>query len=189
MAAELDVVHLTDRRQLADWFAAHHDTSPGIWLVSWRSGVPGPRLDYEEIVEECLRYGWIDSTARVLDEHRGAIRVTPRRAGSVWARTNKGRVARLEAAGLMLPPGRRAVERAQQDGSWTLLDDVENLVVPPDLAAALAAAGAADGFAALSETQRKAALWWVKSAKRDTTRSTRIEQIVAAATEGRSALP
>ena len=43
----------------------------------------------------------------------------PRRKGSVWARTNRERVERLEAAGRMTPAGRAAVERAQADGSWT----------------------------------------------------------------------
>ena len=47
-----------------------------------------------------------------------------------WARTNKARVERLIADGLMLPAGLAAIEEAERNGSWTRLDDVENLVDP-----------------------------------------------------------
>ncbi|MGH9003088.1 MAG: YdeI/OmpD-associated family protein, partial [Acidimicrobiia bacterium] len=65
------------------------------------------------------------------------LRFSPRRRGSGWARTNKVRIERLLAEGLMAEPGLALIEEAKRDGSWTLLDDVENLIVPDDLAAAL----------------------------------------------------
>ena len=45
----------------------------------------------------------------------------------------------LERDGQLTDAGRAVIERARQDGSWTLLDEVENLSVPDDLAAELAA--------------------------------------------------
>lgn len=188
MATEYPLIHLTDRQALDEWLAANHDTSAGFWLVSWRDAALGPRIAYEDVVLECLRYGWIDSTVRVIDEQRAAQRLTPRRRGSIWAQTNKRRLQQLEAAGLMLPPGRAVVERAMEDGSWTLLDDVAALIVPPDLAAALESRNAAEWFTAQSPTQQRAALWWIKSAKREQTRAARIEKVADAAAEGRSAL-
>ena len=88
------------------------------------------RLRYDESVEEALCFGWIDSKANKLDERRYLQFFAPRRPGSNWARTNKERVARLEAAGLMAPAGRAAVEAARKDGTWTALDEVEDLVEP-----------------------------------------------------------
>jgi uncharacterized protein YdeI (YjbR/CyaY-like superfamily) len=41
-------------------------------------------------------------------------------------------------AGLMAEAGLAKLAQAQRDGSWTKLDDVENLSTPDDLAAALA---------------------------------------------------
>ena len=112
-------------------------------------------VGYEEAVEEALCVGWIDSVAGRLDEQRGLQWFSPRRPTSGWARTNKARVERLIADGLMLPAGLAAIEEAKRNGSWTLLDDVENLVVPDDLAAALVADPA--GSRALGRVQPVAA--------------------------------
>lgn len=46
------------------------------------------------------------------------------------------RIDRLDAAGKLAAAGRAAIEAARADGSWSRLDDVEDLVVPDDLAAA-----------------------------------------------------
>lgn len=186
MPAEYDEVAITTRAQLRDWLTHNHDTSPGAWLVSWRDD--RPKVTYDELVEELLCFGWIDSTARTLDQERSAIRVTPRRAGSAWSRPNKERLERLTRAGLMTEAGRAVVERAQADGSWSFLDDVEALVVPPDLERTLSEYEATDGFAALTPGRRKQLLYWVKSAKRPTTRADRINRTAAAAQQGRSAL-
>ena len=83
-----------------------------------------------------------------------------RRPGSGWARTNKERIARLEAEGAMLPAGQAVVDRARADGSWTLLDSVEDLVVPDDLAAALARdPGAREHWDRFTPSARKQILW------------------------------
>lgn len=176
-------MHFTTRVELRDWLTENADVSRGIWLVSWRGN--GPRISYEEIIEECLRHGWIDSTLRKLDGTRSALRITPRRKGSAWSRSNKDRIRKLERQGSMLPSGGAAVASALADGSWNLLDDVEKLVVPDDLAQALAAApGAAAGFEALAPSRRKGLLWWIKSAKRARTRSDRITRTVDEAAGG-----
>ena len=79
----------------------------------------------------------------------------------------------------MAPAGLAAIERAKANGSWTMLEDVENLVVPDDLAAALDAAPvAAANWAAFSPTTRRGFLEWVRQAKRPATRAARIERTV-----------
>lgn len=74
----------------------------------------------------------------VIDEERARLYFSPRKPGSGWARTNKARVSELRMAGMMTDAGEAVISRAMAEGSWSLLDDVENLLVPPDLAAALA---------------------------------------------------
>ena len=111
--------------------------------------------------------------------------MTPRKATSTWAATNKARVARLAAEGLIAEPGWAAIRVAQQNGSWTILDSVEALEVPADLAAALAEReGAAENFAGFSVTSRKGILWWIVSAKRADTRAGRIATTARLAAEG-----
>jgi uncharacterized protein YdeI (YjbR/CyaY-like superfamily) len=170
------------RAEWRTWLAEHHGDSNGVWVVLAKkgAGVPGP--SYEEAVEEALCFGWIDSRMHRLDERRFEQWFSPRRAGSIWSQSNKARVDRLRRAGLMEPPGLARVEAAVADGSWGLLDEVEALVVPPDLAASLAAAPeAAAGFAALAPSLQKQYLYWVLSAKRAQTRAARVAAVVAAA--------
>src|SRR3954449_11682976 len=114
----------------------NHETSPGVWLVSWKKHTGRPTVGYEEAVTEALAVGWVDSKGKRLDDDRTMLWLAPRRPTSAWSRPNKHRVERLLAEGRMGPAGQAAIDVARQNGTWTLLDDVEELVVPGDLAEA-----------------------------------------------------
>lgn len=175
--ADAPRVHVETIEQWRQWLAEHHLAQTGVWLVTWRktTGLPAP--SYEEQIEEALRVGWVDSTAKRLDEDRSMLYFARRRPGSEWARTNKARIARLESEGRMLPAGQAVVDRARADGSWTVLDAVEDLVVPDDLAAAFDRhAGARQHWDSFPASARKQILWWIVQAKRPATRSQRIEE-------------
>jgi uncharacterized protein YdeI (YjbR/CyaY-like superfamily) len=160
------------------WLEEHHATSDGVWLVTWRRAAGEEPLPYETQIEEALCFGWIDGTAGVVDERRGKLWYSPRKPGSGWAATNKARLERLIAAGRMAPAGLAAIERARADGSWTVLDSVERLEVPEDLAAALEARPpAAANFAAFPPSARKQLLAWVAFAKRPETRERRVREV------------
>ena len=179
-----------DRAGWRAWLADHHETSKGVYLTSWRRGSGKTSVSYEEAVEEALCVGWIDSTGRNLDEERSLQWYAPRRARSAWARSNKERVERLMAAGQMLPAGLAAIEEAKRTGMWTLLDDVENLIVPDDLAAALAAVPPArDNWDGFPKSARRTMLEWVVQARRAETRSDRIARIADGASRGERAYP
>ena len=178
-------VYAPDRAAWRSWLEANGDRPGGIWVVYDR----GPQgLDYDGIVEEALCFGWVDSQGRGLDDARTMLWVAPRKKGSGWARTNKARIERLTAEGRMAAGGIAAVERAKADGTWSLLDDVENLTEPPDLVAALDAVPAAraawDGF---PRSARRAILEWIVLAKRPATRAARIAETVSEAELGRRA--
>lgn len=161
----------------AAWLAEHHARGHGVWLVSRRREADRA-FGYEAAVLEALRVGWVDSTQRPLDEARSMMWFAPRRRESVWTRINKGRIARLEEAGLLLPAGAAAVAAAKASGMWTLMDEVEDLLVPPDLAEALSARpGATERWDAHSPSARKAALAWIVTAKRAETRGVRVTTV------------
>ena len=164
------------------WLASHHDRGSGVWLVTWRAGSDGPRISYEESVEQALCFGWVDSKGRALDTERTMLWFAPRKARSGWSRPNKQRVERLLAAGLMEPPGVAVVEAAKADGSWTLLDAVEDLVVPEDLAAAFAAhPPAGEHWEAFPRSVRRGILEWIVQARRPETRARRVAETAAKA--------
>ncbi len=177
-------VPLQTREELHEWLAVNHASHSGFWLVQRRPAAGGPTIAYEHIVEECLIFGWIDSTVQSFDEEHSGIRLTPRKPDSVWSAPNKVRLARLLEAGMMQAAGLRAVEVAQSNGMYTFLDDVDAMVVPDDLAQALT--DCREAFDNLTAGRRKQALYWVKSAKRPATRSDRIAKIADAASRGES---
>ena len=175
-------VEADDRATWRAWLEANHATASGAWLVTWRPRSGRVGLDYEAAIEEALCFGWVDSTGGRVDDDRGKLYFAPRKPRSGWAATNKARAERLIAAGRMAPAGLAAIERARANGSWELLDSVERLEVPDDLAAALAALPlAAANFAAFPPSARKQLLGWVAFAMRPETRTARIRQIAEAA--------
>jgi len=177
-------VHAETVEEWRDWLLAHHATETGAWLVSWKSPTGRPSVKYELAVEEALCVGWIDSSGRTIDDERHALWFTRRKAGSGWARTNKERIVRLEAEGRMTDAGRALIDAAKADGSWTLLDDVENLIVPDDLAAAFARyPGSREYFDAFPPSARRALLEWIVQAKRETTRAARLDETARLASQ------
>jgi uncharacterized protein YdeI (YjbR/CyaY-like superfamily) len=184
---DAELVQPDDSAALRRWLNEHHDTSSGVWIVSYTKASGKPRLDYEDIVLQLLCFGWVDSTARKIDDERSAIYCAPRKKGGTWAATNKARVKRLEADGLMTQAGRAVIAQARKDGSWTILDAVEALEIPDDLAAAFKQhPNAAARYESLSNSAKKQVLWSVIGAKRPETRLARIERIIQRAASGES---
>ena len=176
------LVQVDDRATWRSWLDANHATARGVWLVTWRARSGRQGLDYEAAIEEALCFGWVDSTSGRVDDDRGKLYFAPRKPRSVWAASNKARVARLIASGWMAPAGLAAVEQAKANGSWTVLDSVERLEIPDDLAHALRAEPpAAANFAAFPPSARKMLLGHVATAIRPETRAARIAKIAAAA--------
>lgn len=178
-------VEIVSRAGWRAWLAAHHDRSPGIWLVTWKKATGDRYVSYDDVVREALAFGWVDSVPRTLDAERSQLLLTPRKPGSNWSRANKERIAGLEAAGLMAPAGAAAVAAARADGSWSALDDVEDLVEPADLAAALdAVPEARRQWDAFPRSARRGILEWIGNAKRAPTRAARVAETARLAAQG-----
>lgn len=175
MAAEHEWVEVNDRAEWRRWLEAHHEQTESIWLVAHKKHVPERYLAFDDMVQEALCFGWIDSQVITIDADRTRRRLSPRRPNSIWSAVNKRHVEHLEATGQMTDAGRHVIERAKADGSWTFLDDIEAGIIPDDLRDALAEDPAAEAlFLAMSHSRRKHFLYWVKSAKRAPTRAERI---------------
>jgi uncharacterized protein YdeI (YjbR/CyaY-like superfamily) len=186
--ASLEQVYAPDRAAWRRWLARHHATSPGIWLVFDKKASRSDRLAYADAVEEALCFGWVDSLVRTLDTARYVQLMTPRKPKSTWSRSNKERIERLTALGVMAEAGIAAVERAKANGSWSSLDHVAALTVPDDLAAALAASPEASAnFAAFSRSARFGYLHWISQAVRPETRARRVAEVVRHAAANRKA--
>lgn len=174
-----DVLVPRRRNVWREWLASNIDRQEGLWVVYRKksSSLDGPV--YDDLVEEALCFGWIDSRVRRIDDDRVMQWFSPRREGGVWSALNKERIERLVSAGRMTEIGQAAIDRAKADGSWSQFDDVDALIVPPDLQTALdGAPEALIAYRALGDSVKKQYLWWIHSAKRPATRVNRIEETI-----------
>ena len=178
------VVTPSGPEEMRAWLEGNHASSNGTWVVIQKKDSPRPGVDYETAVDEAVCYGWIDSRQHPRDESSYQLWFSPRKPDSIWSRSNKDRAARLTAAGRMCPAGLSAIETAKANGSWNALDDIENLVIPPDFQAALDAdAGAAAYYSAFSDSNKMMILRWLDAAKTPATRARRIAETTAAAAQ------
>jgi uncharacterized protein YdeI (YjbR/CyaY-like superfamily) len=182
---EVETLCPASREHWREWLRENHGHKQAVWLVYHKKHTGTPSLTWSEAVSEALCFGWIDSQAKPIDADNTYRQLFSRRKPtSGWSRVNKEKIQQLLADGLMMPAGRAAIGVAQQNGSWALLDEVDALVVPPDLAQALQASPLADSyFASLSRTDRRNLLQWLVLARRPETRQRRLAEIVALAAQ------
>ncbi len=181
-------VHPETVAEWREWLIEKHGDTDGVWLVSWRSATGKPRFTYEQAVIEALAVGWVDAVQVRIDDERSMLWFARRKPTSAWSRPNKERIALLEREGRLLPAGRAAIETAKANGAWSMLDDVENLVVPDDLDAAFATVpGSRENWDAFPRSARRGILEWIVQAKTAPTRSKRIAETAEKAGRGERA--
>lgn len=162
------------------WLKKHHATSDGLWLKIAKRGSDEPSVTYPEAVEIALCWGWIDGQKKGLDDQHFLQRFTPRRARSIWSKTNVDKAEALIEAGRMQAAGQAQIEAAKADGRWArAYDGARTSRVPEDLLAALEAEPKAKAFfATLNAANRYAVLWRIQTAVKAETRANRIVQLV-----------
>ena len=178
------IVEVADTGAWRRWLSGNHAESDPVWVAVSKKGGKVPAVAYADARDEALCWGWIDSTANRLDEHRYLILFARRKPNSGWSKVNKGRIEQLRKAGRMQDPGEAAISTAIENGSWKKLDAIEALEVPDDLADALKADPEAErGYESMPAGMKKQLLGQVVLAKRPQTRAKNVQQAVAAARE------
>ncbi|MES2170533.1 MAG: YdeI/OmpD-associated family protein [Actinomycetota bacterium] len=183
--AERRELRFADAAAWESWLDANAATSDGVRLVLRRVTTVAEGLLYPEALDVALCFGWIDGTARRLDDDFFFRDFGPRRARSIWSQVNIEHTDRLIAAGRMRTRGIEEIERAKSDGRWDAAYRQKGAEVPDDLAAALAASPAASAmFDRLTGQNRFAVLFRIGTVKRAGTRAAKIAGIVAALERG-----
>ena len=168
-----------DKQDWRKWLELNHKKKEAVWLIFYKKKSPNYNLSWSESVDEALCFGWIDSTKRIIDSEKYKQYFCKRKAKSNWSKINKDKVKTLIEQGLMKEEGYKSIEIAKENGSWTILDEVEALVIPEDLKEEFTNyKGSMEYFGNLSNSAKKILLHWVVSAKRKKTRQKRILEIV-----------
>jgi uncharacterized protein YdeI (YjbR/CyaY-like superfamily) len=172
-------VEIVERGKWRAWLEENHSRAEGAWVVTFKKHCPDRHVPWPDVVQESICFGWIDSRTRRVDDDRVKLLVSPRKPGSIWSAVNRKHVAELEVSGLMAPAGQAVVDAARADGGWNFLDDIDALIEPDDLATALdEQPPARNAWDEARESDKKRALFHIKTAKRPETRARRIEEIV-----------
>ena len=163
-----------------EWLDENHASHPqGVYLVFYKLENGVPTMRWEEAVKVALCFGWIDSTVKSLGNGKRRQYFCPRNPRSTWSKLNKQYIEELDSAGLIHSSGRAMIELAKETGTWTAMDDVENLVIPKELQKAFDDNPIAfENYSNFSRGYRKSYLSWLHQAKRPETRNKRISEII-----------
>lgn len=156
-------LYVTTRSNWRKWLAKNHDKESEIWLVYFRKETGKPRISYDDAVLEALAYGWIDSTAKRIDDERFAQRFSPRKPKSVLSQMNKERVRELIKEGKMTAVGLAAIAHVYNPKS----DKSENFTIPPGILKTIKAnPDAWKYFQSMPETYKRIRVAYIESRKR-----------------------
>lgn len=171
----------TDWRQ---WLEENHACKQSVWLVYYKKETNKRTISWTNAVDEALCFGWIDSKKVSIDKEKSHQFFSKRKAKSTWSKINKAKVENLIANNLMTEAGFESINLAKQNGSWTILDEVEELMIPSDLEQEFKTkAGSKEFFLSLSKSVKKAMLQWLVLAKQPVTRQKRIIEIAELASQ------
>jgi uncharacterized protein YdeI (YjbR/CyaY-like superfamily) len=174
----------SSRKDWRQWLKKNHKIKTSVWLVYYKKNSNKPSLTWSEAVDEALCFGWIDSTARPIDDETYKQFFSVRKPKSVWSKINKEKVKTLIENELMTKSGYASIEVAKQNGSWTVLDEVEEFIIPKDLKQEFKTKhGSKEYFLTIPNSIRKAILQWLVLAKKLETRQNRIKEIVELASQ------
>jgi len=173
------------------WFEANHQSAKELLVGFYKRGSGKPSISWPESVDEALCFGWIDGVRKSIDEDAYTIRFTPRKSTSIWSAINVAKVAALETLGRMTPAGRRAFasRTPERTGVYSFERSSAAVLRPDEEQRLRANAKAAAFFDAQPPWYRRTSIHWVSSAKRDETRSRRLEQLIADSAQGRTIGP
>lgn len=161
----LYVSHRSDWRA---WLKKHHDSEKEIWLIYYKKHSGKPRIAYNDAVEEALCYGWIDSTAKKIDEEKFAQRFTPRKNTNNWSELNKERIRRLAKLGKIAPAGFAKVKNVlkHEIGKSGKLSINPRFVTPPDILEALKQDKKTwEHFNKFPESYKRIRIGWIEAAR------------------------
>ncbi len=125
-------LYVKEAKTWRKWLEKNHEKKKEVWLIYYKKNSGKPRIPYVDAVKEALCFGWIDSTAKGIDEKKYAQRFSPRRKGSPISPLNMEHIRALMKEKKMTPAGlihlgggahlsaKHAHKALKQDGKLTL---------------------------------------------------------------------
>ena len=168
------------------WLDTNHATADALFIGYYKKGVPKQAMTYPQAVEEALCYGWIDGITYRIDDELTATRFTPRRPTSSWSAVNIAKISELRKAGRLHSAGLAAFEGRDRRKDASHSYERESLELEPSMLRQLRADKRAWAqWQGEQLSYRRAASYWVMSAKRPETRERRFAELLDVSRAGR----
>jgi uncharacterized protein YdeI (YjbR/CyaY-like superfamily) len=165
------------RRRLEEIHAAETELIVGYYKV----GSGKPSMTWSESVDQALCFGWIDGVRRSIDAESYCIRFTPRKSKSVWSAVNIKKIAELTAKGLMQPAGIAAFEKRTADKSGIYAYENKPTEFPVEFENLFRENKPAWAFfEKQANGYKRTIMYWVLSAKQQTTKLSRLDKLITA---------
>ena len=170
---------------LRRWFLHNHDKADELMIGFYKINSGIPSVTYKQAVDEALCFGWIDGVVRRIDDKSHMQRYTPRRKKSIWSKVNQKRVGELIKLGVMHESGLQTFKNRdkalQEKYSF---EQVEVQLTASQQKTFKANKKAWTFWETTPPSYKKAATWWVTSAKQEATKEKRLGELIESSENG-----
>ena len=175
-----------DQAELRKWFAKNHQDERELWLGFYKVGSGKPSVTWSQSVDEAICVGWIDGIRKTIDDHSYMIRFTPRKPKSIWSDINIDKVKELTKRHLMQPAGIAAFKKREDAKSRVYSFEQKEISLDKIFEKIFRSNKKAwNYFTSAAPSYRKAATWWVMSAKQEETKLKRLGTLMKDSEDGK----
>ena len=179
MDTHMTPIFFASQSDFRKWLQKNHKKESEVLVGFYKVGSGKPSMTWSQSVDEALCFGWIDGVRKSIDNDSYQIRFTPRKPGSNWSEVNIKKIEELTKKGLMQPAGHAAFEKRIESKSGIYSFEKEETELTPDFKKQFKANKKAwEYFQTLAPSYRNISTHWVMSAKQESTRKKRLNQLI-----------
>ena len=163
-----------------NWLEKNHKKETELLVGFYKVDSGKQSMTWTQSVDEALCFGWIDGVRKSIDNDSYQIRFTQRKPTSIWSAVNIQKIEVLTKQGRMQPAGLASFENRKENKSKIYSYENEEVKFSPELKKQFKAnKNAWDYFQSLAPSYRKPSTNWVMSAKQETTKLKRLNELIA----------
>lgn len=175
----MKLVFFPTQKHLRKWFEKNHKKEKELLAGFYKVTSGKPSVTWSQSVDEALCFGWIDGIRKSVDKESYCIRFTPRKPKSNWSAINIRKVEELTKLGLMKPEGLKAFGfRKEKKSKIYAYENPEVLLDKSFEKLFKANKKAWKFFQTMTPTYRKVTSRWVMSAKQESTKLKRLNELI-----------
>ena len=184
--SEMKPRFFSSQEKFRKWLEQNHASERELVVGFWKVASGKPSMTWSESVDQALCFGWIDGVRKSLGDESYTIRFTPRKPKSIWSKINIEKVERLKEQGLMHPAGLAAFDKKEDHRSAIYSYENRPREFEPAFEKRFRKNKKAwKFFESQPAGYKRLMIFRVVSAKQEATRSSRLEDLIAASEEGR----